>query len=523
MAETLAARLAAETGPGRAFDPALLVELDAREEFPAAACRRLDELGLPRHYVPHRYGGALREFPALLGRVAAVAEQDLTVAVAHAKTFLGAVSVWTAGDPTQARRLAGRVLGGAPVCWALTEQEHGADLLAGEVTAVPYAGGWVLDGTKWTINNATRAELACVLARTDPAGGPRGFSLFLVDKRAAGGISCLPKLRTHGIRGADISGISFRATRVPADALVGPVGSGVETVTKALQLTRILCTGLSIGAGARAVRLATAVTADQHRYGRRLIDLPRARRTLGEAVATLWLCEAVSVVAARSAHTRPGELSVIAPVVKALVPTLVDDLVAGLGELLGVRGYLTGGFEKLDRDHRIVAIFDGSTAVNRAALVRQFPLLARGRGGDLGDTARLGAPLGELDPAALRLVAHRGCSLAASVPDAVDGLDGAAGELAARFAAAVADVGAGLAAYRPVVDTPAEAYELAARYELCVAGAVCLQLWRHNRPPLDDRWLTACLSRILDLLGHPVDPSVFDGLAGAPVLRLVTG
>ena len=37
-------------------------------------------------------------------------------------------------------------------------------------------------------------------------------------------------------------------------------------------------------------------------YGRRLIDLPRARRTLGEATATLWLAEAGAVTAARAAH-----------------------------------------------------------------------------------------------------------------------------------------------------------------------------------------------------------------------------
>ena len=54
---------------------------------------------------------------------------------------------------------------------------------------------WRLDGEKWLINNATRGQLMCVLARTDPAGGPRGFSLFLVDKRelADGSFRCLPK------------------------------------------------------------------------------------------------------------------------------------------------------------------------------------------------------------------------------------------------------------------------------------------------------------------------------------------
>ena len=63
---------------------------------------------------------------------------------------------------------------------------------------------------------------------------------------------------------------------------------------------------------------------------------------------------------------------------KSFVPTLVDGVIADLGELLGARAFLDdvyadGAFPKLERDHRIIAIFDGSTAVNRNALINQFP------------------------------------------------------------------------------------------------------------------------------------------------------
>jgi alkylation response protein AidB-like acyl-CoA dehydrogenase len=517
LAPPFAAVLAAEGGPGDVFDPAVLTALDEREQFPAEAARRLDQLGLPRHYVPVRYGGALHDLPELLGLVAAVAGRDLTLAVAHAKTFLGAVSVWVAGDDRQARRMAERVAGGAAVCWALTEPGHGADLLAGEVTAVPDRGGWRLDGTKWTVNNATRGELACVLARTDPAGGPRGFSLFLVETRDEPAVRPLPKIRTHGIRGADISGFTLRAARVPASALVGRLGGGMETVTRALQLTRVLCTGLSVGAAARAVRIASGFAAQRQLYGRTLAELPLARRTLGTAVASMWVAEAVATVAARSAHTRPGELSVLSPVAKALVPSLVDGLLAELGELLGVRGYLTGEFEKLERDHRIVAIFDGSTAVNRAALARQFPLLARAGVPDHA-TGRLAEPLDELDPAGLRLVAHRGCGLVAAVPALV----AAAGtDLASRFGALAAAVRAELAAHEPARELEPEAFTLAERYELVVAGAACLQLAEHNPDRLDAGWLAACLTRVLQLLGEPVDGTPLDAAADDPEPKLV--
>ncbi|TYC69423.1 acyl-CoA dehydrogenase family protein [Streptomyces sp. CB01881] len=61
------------------------------------------------------------------------------------------------------RATAAAVLDGTPVAWALTEPDHGADLLNNELTATAHPDGYRLDGTKWPINNATRAGLLTLL------------------------------------------------------------------------------------------------------------------------------------------------------------------------------------------------------------------------------------------------------------------------------------------------------------------------------------------------------------------------
>jgi alkylation response protein AidB-like acyl-CoA dehydrogenase len=517
-------------GAGAAFAPAALAELDHREEFPAAACRALDDFGLHRHYVPARHGGLLVDFAELMQLVRAVARRDLTVAVAHAKTLLGTASVWVGGRPEQAAWLAGEVAGGAVVSWGLTERHHGSDLLACELSARRAAGGWRLDGEKWLINNATRGDLMCVLARTRPEGGPRGFSLLLVDKRRlpTGSYQCLPKELTHGIRGADISGIALRDAPVPDDALVGEVGHGLEIVLKALQLTRTFSVALSLGAADHALRLAAGFARARHLYGRALVDLPRVRRVLGEAATGLLLAEATSVVAGRSAHALADEMSVVSAAVKAFVPTLVQEAIDALADLMGARGFLTGVyadgmFAKLERDHRIVGIFDGSTLVNRSALIDQFPKLARAYADGwwnvdgLSEATTLAAPLTPLDPARLRLLSPGGCSLVQSLPAAVGEIEAlAACGRAPREVAAMADrlAGAADALHREVADyvptprdVPPAAFRLAERYEACFAGAACLRLWLDNAyddPPAlwrDARWLQACLTRVLGTLG----------------------
>ncbi|MFD0329357.1 acyl-CoA dehydrogenase family protein [Streptacidiphilus monticola] len=248
MAEQLELRLGPAEDPANPFSFRACLDLDEREEFPAGPCARLEELGVHAYYVPAEHGGRLENYEQLLQVMRTVARRDLTVAIGHGKTYLGGVCVWVAGDQEQADRLAEAIHAGLPVSLGLTERAHGSDLLAGEVRAEPDGdGGWLVSGEKWLINNATRGSLISLLTRTDPAGGPRAFSILLVDKRKLpqGSYRHLDKVHTHGIRGADISGIAFDRAPVPASAVVGDVGGGLETVLKALQLTRTMCAALS--------------------------------------------------------------------------------------------------------------------------------------------------------------------------------------------------------------------------------------------------------------------------------------
>lgn len=533
------------TDPATPLSYARNAELDRDERFPADSCRELDRLGLPSLYVPAEFGGALTRYDELVTALRAVARRDLTVAIGHGKTFLGGVCMWLAGRPEQARELGADIIAGEPVSWGLTERGHGSDLLAGEMTATPEPdepGGFRVHGEKWLINNATRGTLLCLLVRTRPEGGPRGFSLLLADKRRLPADSWrpLPKVPTHGIRGADISGIALDDCPFPADALIGEQGAGLEIVLKALQLTRTACTALSLGAADQAVRLAEEFAARRELYGRRLIELPHVRRVLGEAYAALYAAEIVSVLAARSVHTLPQEMTVISAVAKSYVPTRVDELVAACGELLGARAFLTevhehGAFQKLERDHRVVGIFDGSTFVNQHVLINHFPVLARGHRQGTSDeeavarAADLSAPLPPARLDRLSLLARGGCSLTQSLHTAsrelralaaVEEVPARVAELAEELTDSCDRLHGELAQSPPASqDVPPEAFASARRYEQCFAGAAALRVWLHNRTPGEDPlWLEAVLTYVLRSVrppGRPTDGEVFDRLFDA--------
>ncbi|MEV5609125.1 acyl-CoA dehydrogenase family protein [Streptomyces sp. NPDC052225] len=546
-AEELDAFLGDPEEPGGWFSRERCLDLDEQEAFPADICRRLDEWGLPGHYVPAEHGGRLTDYATLLEVMRTLARRDLTVAIGHGKTYLGGICVWVAGTPEQAAALGADIRAGLPVSLGLTERAHGSDLLAGEVHATAGETGWLVDGEKWLINNATRGSLLSLLTRTDPAGGPRGFSILLVDKRTLDPATYhhLPKVRTHGIRGADISGIRFTRAAVSRSALVGPQGGGLEIVLKALQLTRTMCAALSLGAADQGLRIAADFAARRELYGRRLVELPQARRVLGTAAADVLLHEALGTVAARLVHTQTDEMSVTAAVTKYLLPSGTEDVLTRLTRVLGARAFLKGvhahgAFQKVERDHRIVGMFDGNTLVNLTSLVNQFRALVRGRRRGTGDVAGaraaydLSAPLPRLDPGRLSLVARRGSGVLAGLEAGVARLEELAGQqpalapaatAARRLAAATDQVHQEMEQWQGLAgDIPAAAFDAARRYALCHAGAVCVGLFTHSAPlfthtsaqPLwqDGLWLRAALDRVLDRLGDTGarDDEAYDAL-----------
>ncbi|WP_285573766.1 MULTISPECIES: acyl-CoA dehydrogenase family protein [unclassified Streptomyces] len=547
LAEELDRFLGDPGDPAGPFSHVRCVELDEKEEFPADICRLLEEWGLTDYYVPAEHGGRLHSYEQVLQLMRTVARRDLTVAVGHGKTYLGGVCVWVSGTPEQARRLGADVRAGVPVSLGLTERAHGSDLLAGDVAGTGEEAGWLVSGEKWLINNATRGSLLSLLTRTDPAGGPRGFSVLLVDKRKLGKGSYrhLPKVRTHGIRGADISGIAFDGALVDRQDLVGTEGGGLETVLKALQLTRTMCASLSLGAADHGLRIAADFAEERELYGRRLIDLPQARSVLSAAAADVLLHEALAVFAARAVHTQTDELSVTAAVTKYLLPSGTEGVLSALTRVLGARAFLKGVyaggmFQKIERDHRIVGLFDGNTLVNLNSLVNQFRSLVRGRRRGTGDEAGavaaydLSVPVPPLDPARLSLVARHGSGVLA-------GLDASVAELRRRAEDDPALRGAVESAERLVAverrvhtemesrqgligDVPPEVFDLARRYTLCYAAAACIGLWVHSSGLAaggataalwqDGLWLRAALDRILERLGEPGsgDPEAYEGL-----------
>ena len=68
----------------------------------------------------------------------------------------------------------------------MTEPEAGSDAGGIKASAKLEGDKWVLNGTKQFITNAVQAEVAIVLAVTEPGARTRGISAFIIERDTPG-------------------------------------------------------------------------------------------------------------------------------------------------------------------------------------------------------------------------------------------------------------------------------------------------------------------------------------------------
>jgi alkylation response protein AidB-like acyl-CoA dehydrogenase len=202
-------------------------------------------------------------------------------------TSLGFMPVWVAGSEEQRRHFAAGMRNGMTLAWGLSERHRGSDILANDMVAERVEGGYRITGEKWLIGNATVADAVTVFARTDPRGGPAGFSIFVIEKRAlpAGAVVPLRDEPLLGLRALDMSGVRLDGVFVPESARIGGEGQGLEITLKSSQMVRASIASLALGCTDTGLRLAMDFAAKREIFGQRVLDIPYSRRQLAECFA----------------------------------------------------------------------------------------------------------------------------------------------------------------------------------------------------------------------------------------------
>lgn len=517
---------AAAGGP---YSFADIVAYEEKDELPPDAVALIRKWGFAEQLVPEEFGGRLRNLEHLFLLTRSLSRRNLTVAVMFGSALLAVNPVWLWGSEEQRAKVARGILSGDLACFAVSEPDHGSDLGTNEMTAAGADGGYVLNGEKWPVGNATRGRFVTVYANVEGAGS----SLLLLDKEDldADSFDNHPFVRTLGLRGHDLSGITFRDTKVPAEALLGRPGGGLAEVLQALQITRTAIGALSIGTMDSVLRIALRHARERVLYGQEIYAIPVIRRHLLRGYLDLLIAECTALPVARSLTLAPSRLSLWSSVVKYLVPTMGEEVVQETARVLGARSFLRegvahGAFQKLQRDHAIASIFEGTTHVNLHGIASQLPAVARlaGQPAPKGETLlrelfnfREEVPGWRPTGRALRLTnavedeITRGWEPAVAEAErlAAERLPAAEGAALKKVLGALGERRTAL--YARVADdafdaVSTEGQDLAAEHCVHHAAASCLYTWLHSFGPGQQAtsagtgWLVLVLQRLLQRL-----------------------
>ena len=332
---------------------------------PREVLREMGRLGFLGLRYAEEYGGG-----ALDARATALLAEELgrstfggfaiTVLV---HTDMASPHLVNAGSPEQIRRyLPGVVSGELITAVGVTEPDAGSDVKAIRTTARRDGEDWVLNGSKMFITNGVLADLVFIAAKTDPAAGSKGISMFIVEKGMQG-FSVGRKLDKMGWRSSDTAELVFDDCRVPAANLLGEENRGFYSIMKNFQNERIAIAAMAMGEAARALELTLEYVRTRKAFGAPLWDKQAIRQRLSMLAAKV---EAGRQLVLHAAALDAGGRDCVKEVsmAKAYCAETLNDVVYDCLQFHGGVGYLReSAIERMYRDARVQTIGGGATEV----------------------------------------------------------------------------------------------------------------------------------------------------------------
>ncbi len=226
----------------------LAVRVDAEDWFPRELWPAMGALGLHGITVEEEWGGLGLGYLEHVIAVEEVSRASASVGLsygAHSNLCINQIRRWGT-DEQKAKYLPGLISGEHIGSLAMSEAGAGSDVVSMKLKAEAVPGGFVLNGTKFWITNATYADTLVVYAKSAPDASSRGITAFLIEKDMAG-FSIGQKIDKMGMRGSPTAELVFDDCFVPEENIMGPLHGGVGVLMSGLDYERVVLSGLQLG------------------------------------------------------------------------------------------------------------------------------------------------------------------------------------------------------------------------------------------------------------------------------------
>lgn len=346
--------------------------LDREEAFAADIYRAMGENGLFGITVPESLGGAGLDCLAY-----SIVMEELSRGYASIADQCGLVELVTTllvqhGTPAQKDRWVGPLIRAEKrAAYCITEAGAGSDVSGIKTTATKQGTSWRLNGAKLWIHNAPVADVAFVLARTDPAAGKRGMSIFVVDCSLPG-VTRGPKEHKLGQRSSQVGELNFDNVELGPEALLGTEGRGFHMMMSVLEKGRVGIASLAVGILQAALEASLEQAKIRRQFGQAIAEFQAIQFMLADMAkdteaARLLVRSAAAKIDAQTDATAAASMAKCFAADAAVLHT------GNAIQIFGGSGYIRGyEVERLYRDAKITQIYEGTNQIQRVIIARKL-------------------------------------------------------------------------------------------------------------------------------------------------------
>jgi acyl-CoA dehydrogenase len=321
--------------------------------------------------VPEAYGGAGGDFRHECVFHEAMSRRGLSGFGASVHSIAAHYLV-NHGTEAQKQRFVPRLARGERVgAIAMTEPGAGSDLQGLKLRARRDGDHYVLNGSKTFITNGFLAELVIVVAKTDPALGAKGISLFIVETKDLHGYRVGRMLDKIGLKAQDTSELFFDDVRVPADNLLGGVeGQGFFQLMSDLPYERTIISAIAVAAMEGALAQTLAYVQERKAFGQAIAEFQTTRHKLAEIATQVKVarCFVDRCIEQRVAGTLDA---VMASMAKQWTTDLQGRVIDECLQLFGGYGYMNEyPIARMYVDARVQRIYGGANEIMKELVAR---------------------------------------------------------------------------------------------------------------------------------------------------------
>ncbi|MET3319733.1 UNVERIFIED_ORG: alkylation response protein AidB-like acyl-CoA dehydrogenase [Peribacillus simplex] len=347
-------------------------EFDEREAFPVEIMDKLRECGLFNLSIPEEYGGPGIDKLSHALIVEEIARGCAGIATSLEANSLSSYPILVGGDESLKQKYLKRLTEeGQYASFALTEPGAGSDVSGMSSTIVRKDGGYILNGEKCFITNASYAHFYVVLAKQTLENGENSFTALVVE-RDSEGITVGEKEKKMGLRASNTASVIFDDVFVPLENRIGEEGKGFKIFMKALSFARPMVGAQAVGIAQGAYESALNYAKERKQFKKPIANFQSIQFMLADMAMTIEASRLLvhkSVFLLEQGTPSAKHASFAKCFAADTAMKVADDAVQIHGGYGFIREYPV---EKYFRDAKIMQIYEGTNQIQRVVIAKEI-------------------------------------------------------------------------------------------------------------------------------------------------------